>query len=199
MFAKPVCSGKEHRDRDQRNEGQLPVQPEHHSDDRKDNDQIAQDIDHPRGKKLVQRIDVRGQPRHDPTDRVMVVIGYFLLLQLRKQFGPQVEHHALADIIEQDFLDVGEDKTEQKNAKKRERKQPYSVRPLWRDVVVDRQFRKIRLRADQHVCQKRQRQRRSRKLPVGLQIAQQPTGDAKIIRLSYLFLFVVFTNFFRHG
>src|SRR5690606_3101817 len=44
MLPKPVGAGKEDRNSDQGDDGEFPVEPEHHPDDRKDNDEIAENI-----------------------------------------------------------------------------------------------------------------------------------------------------------
>ena len=85
----------------------------------------------------------------------MVVIGDLLLLELCKKLGPEVEHHPLTDIIEQDLLHVRKDEAEQKHPEKREGKQPDAIHSLGRDKVVHSHFGKIRLCADEHVGKKR--------------------------------------------
>ena len=81
-------------------------------------DQIAEHIDHARREKLVQRIDVRRQPRHHPADRILIVIRDLLLLKLCKELGPQIEHHPLPDVIQQNFLQVAKKKRNRKRPKK---------------------------------------------------------------------------------
>ena len=80
------------------------------ADDRDDHHQVAEQIRDACGEQLVERIDVAGQPRHDAADGIAIVVSNFLMLEFVVKLFAHVEHHVLADTVEEDRLEVREDK-----------------------------------------------------------------------------------------
>ena len=115
-LAKPGGGGPEHRDRQQRNQRQLHIHPQHHGDDRDNHHQIAQHVGNAGGKQFVQRVDVGCQPRHDAPDGIAIIVGDLLMLELRVKLAPQIEHHILADGVNEDPLQIGENKRKELDA-----------------------------------------------------------------------------------
>ena len=194
VFAKPVRRGEEQRDRDERHEGQFPVHPEHYPDDRDDDDQIAEHVDHARREKFVKGVDVARQTGHGAADRILVVVRDLLLLQLGVQLASQVEHHLLPDIVQQYLLNIGEDKAKKEHAEERQREKPDAVSPAGPDKIVHSHLGEIWLGTDQNVGQKGQRQGRGRQAPVRPEISEQTAGDAEVIGFADLVLFVIFLD-----
>src|SRR5512141_622824 len=115
------------------------------------------------------------------------------MLQLCKKLGPQVEHDLLPDVVQQVFLDIRKDESKQEYAKKGEGKDPYTIRFPRRDEIINRHFGEIRLRTDENISDQRQGQRSDNQLPVRPEIAEQTARDTKIICLTYLIFFVIFS------
>ena len=66
-------AGVVHPERDRRETGKgderrLPVEREHHRDDEREADEIAEGVERARAEDLADRIDVVGDPRHEPAD-----------------------------------------------------------------------------------------------------------------------------------
>jgi len=79
-FAKPGRCREKQRHRQQRHQCQAHVHPQHHADDRKDHHEVAQDISHSLSEEFVECVHVVGKARHDATNGIAIVVGYFLVL-----------------------------------------------------------------------------------------------------------------------
>ena len=75
------------------------AQPEHDGDDESQRQHVAQDGDQTRGEQFVEHVDVGGDARHQPADRIAVEECDVQPLQVRHQLAAQVEHGALAGVL----------------------------------------------------------------------------------------------------
>ncbi len=80
----------------ERDEGQLPVHPEHDHDDAGEDDHVAQERHDPAGEQLLDRLPVVQDPGHQPPDRAPVVEARVLALEMREQRRAQIVDDALA-------------------------------------------------------------------------------------------------------
>ena len=107
---------RQHREGDQR---QPPVHPQHDADDADQHERVAEHRDHAGREQLVERVDVARDARHQPADRVAIVVGHVEPLQVAVDRHPHVEHDALADHLrdpglrELEHEDAGEHGQEQ--------------------------------------------------------------------------------------
>ena len=75
------------RDHRERHEREPPVDGEHHRHDRDQRERVAEDGHDPRGEQLVERLHVRGDPGHQPADRVSVEVADAEALQVREDLA----------------------------------------------------------------------------------------------------------------
>ena len=94
---------RQHRERDQR---QPPVHPQHHRHDADQREHVAEHRDHARREQVVQDVDVGGDPRHQPADRIAVVVAQIEPLQVAVDRHPQVEHDPLPGQLHRPRLQV---------------------------------------------------------------------------------------------
>ena len=80
--AEPVRDQEEERDHREGDEGQPPVQGQHHAHDPEQREQVAEHGDHPGGEQLVDRVHVGGDARHQPAHRVAVEVADVQPLQV---------------------------------------------------------------------------------------------------------------------
>ena len=135
---------RQHRERDQR---QPPVHPQHHGHDADEREDVAEDRDDARGEEIVQDVDVRGHARHQPADRIAVVVAEVEPLQVAVDRHPQVEHDPLAGQLHRPRLDVlgGEcDDQDRRDTTPPAPPSP-SSRPVG-DVAIDGDLDQVRLR-----------------------------------------------------
>src|SRR6185503_8625916 len=78
------------------------------------------------------------QSGHDPAHRIAIVVSDLLMLQLRVELFPHVEHHVLPGTVEENRLKVGEDEPQQLRAQEEYDKQCQTIQLAWEDVVIDR-------------------------------------------------------------
>ena len=97
-----TSSGK-NRERDK---SELPVDLKHPDHNVEDHREVAEDRDHSGSEHLVQRIDVGGQPRHQPADGIVIVELNRELLQMREDLLAQVVHYVLTHRLHHDGLSV---------------------------------------------------------------------------------------------
>src|SRR5580765_1517110 len=95
------------------------------------------------------------------------------MLQLVINFAPQIEHHVLADGVQQHGLKIRKDEAEKLRGHVHEGEQSQAVGLARNDVPVDRVLSKFRLQDAEQIQYQRQHQRGNQKLHVRLQIAQQ--------------------------
>src|SRR5262249_34852059 len=155
--------------------------------------------DHAQREHLVQCVDVRRQTGHDAPDRIFVVIGDFLPLELCKDLGPEIEHHPLPDIVEKDLLSVREYEPKEEDSEKCESEKPDAVRSSWRYKAVDRNFCEERLRAVKDICEQREHERSCRHRPIRPQITHQASSNPKVVGLPDLVFLVILLCSVRHG
>ncbi len=197
-LAEPTRRKDEHRDGDERDECQLPVHPEHHPDDGRDHHQVAEHVNHARGEQLVERVHVRGEPRHHAPDRVAVVVGDLLALQLAVKLAPEVVHHALAHGFEQHGLQVREPEGDEEHGEEDEREPFQSADVARRDVPVNRVLRELRLKDAQQIEHERQHERGQERAQVRLQVAHQPARHLPVVSLADGLFFVKLFDRRRH-
>jgi hypothetical protein len=117
------------------------------------------------------------------------------MLKLGEDLSSQIEHHVLADVIKKNFLGVRKNKPKNEDSEESEGKEPHPVDPFRSDEVIDGNLRKIRLRADQNVCQQRQGQCGGDGFPIRLEISREPTCNAEIVCFPDRIFFVIFFRF----
>src|SRR6266536_3484317 len=144
-FTKPRGRGEKHWHREQRHQRQAPIHISHNSDNGHDHDQVAKQVGNAGGQQFVQRVNVGGQPRHDATNRIAIVISHLLVLQLVIDLATQIEHYVLADTVQKYNLKVRKDKSNKLNADVQQRKPGDPIRSPRSDVPVDGVLRKLRL------------------------------------------------------
>jgi hypothetical protein len=118
-----------------------------------------------------------------------------LPLQFREDLGPQIEHHTLTDMIQENFLRVRENEPEQEDTKKYCGEYPNPVGPLRCNEVIDCDLCEVGLSTYKDVREKGKKQSDRDRLPVRLEISCKPASDTKIVRVSDRLLFVIFLRF----
>ncbi len=89
---------RDERDERQHGEGhqrQPPVHPQHHAHDADEREDVAEDRDDAGREQIVQHVHVRGDARHQPADRIAIVVAEVEPLQMAVDRHPQVEHDPL--------------------------------------------------------------------------------------------------------
>ena len=94
---------RQHGEGDER---QPPVHPQHHRHDADEREHVAEDRDDARGEQVVQHVDVGGDARHQPADRVAVVVAQVEPLQVAVDRHAQVEHDPLPGQLHRPGLQV---------------------------------------------------------------------------------------------
>ncbi len=84
----------------------MPIDLEHPDDYVEDHCDITEDCDDSGGEHLVERVDIRSQPRHEPANRVAIVKVDRQLLQMREDLFAQVVHYVLPHCLHHDGLGV---------------------------------------------------------------------------------------------
>ena len=100
-----VTSGDERQD-GEGHQRQPPVHPEHHDHDADEREHVAEDRDDAGREEIVQHVDVGGDARHQPADRIAVVVAEVEPLQMAVDRHPQVEHDPLAGQLHRPGLQV---------------------------------------------------------------------------------------------
>ena len=79
---------------------------EHHDHDADEREHVAEDRDDARREQVVQHVHVGRDARHQPADRVAVVVAQIEPLQVAVDLHPQVEHDALPGHLHRPRLHV---------------------------------------------------------------------------------------------
>ena len=79
---------------------------EHHDHDADQREHVAEDRDHAGREEVVQHVHVGRDARHQPADRVAVVVAQVEALQVAVDRHPQVEHDPLPGQLHRPGLDV---------------------------------------------------------------------------------------------
>ncbi len=186
---------RQHGESDQR---QLPVHRQHDAENAGQHEQILEDRDHSRGEHFVQRIDVGGDPRDQPADRVFVVEPDVHALQVAENLAAQIKHDLLPCPLHEVGLQELEQKREHQQAEvdrrnlrdagERARAEPTPQacgRSFnGRQVTVDGDLHQVR---PQHICKSLENDRtyRHRHLPaVGPQVGEQSPHQPAIVGLA---------------
>ena len=82
---------------------------------------VAEHRHHARREQVVQRVDVRRHPRHQPADRVAVVVGHVEALEVPVDLRPEVEHDALPGVLQHIGLHELQREGRQQDAEEQER------------------------------------------------------------------------------
>src|SRR6185503_16975428 len=197
-FAEPGCRRKQQGHREQTKKRELDVRPQHDRDDRHDLHQVTEKISDTGCEQFIQGVDVTRQSRHDPAHRIAIVVSDFLMLQLRVEFFPHVEHHVLPGTVEENRLKIGEDESQQLRAQEKHDKQCQAIKLAWENVVVDCVLGKLWLQYFEQIQPQSERESHIQVTHVRLQITQQPPRHLKVIRLSNRFFFVKLFYRSRH-
>ena len=110
----PLRDQRDQRQHGERHQRQPPVHPQHHGHDADEREDVAEDRHDARGEEVVQDVDVRGDARHQPADRIAIVVADVEPLQVAVDRHPQVEHDPLAGQLHRPGLDVlGDERDDQ--------------------------------------------------------------------------------------
>ena len=138
---------RQHRERDQR---QPPVHPQHHAHDAGQREHVAEDRHNARREQIVQHVHVRRHPRHQPADRIAIVVPQIELLQVPVDGHPEVVHDPLARQLERPGLEVfGAERGDEDRQVERGQPVESGQLPL-SDVPVDGDFDQIWLDQGRH-------------------------------------------------
>ena len=214
-----LVRSEEERDDREGDEGEAPVEPDHHPHDARRGDEVAEDGDEAgRGEELVHRVDVGGDPGHQPADRVAVEVGDVQPLQVREDLAPHVVHDALPDQLHHVALGIEHEEGEDQRGQVDQRdhgealaghagrldaagkqaipnptadsRQTLGLLP-GTDEQVDRHGKRQRPDELKDRGEKDQRHRPGRHPPVGPHVAEQPLHQPGVVRLAEGLLFVV--------
>ena len=176
---------RQHREGDQQ---QLDVELAHREHDADQREQVAEDRHHAGGRELVERVHVVGHARHEPADRVPVVEAHRQALEVAEQCQPQVQHHVLADALDDLVVDPSDREPDGERREVEHRHQVQVCEILVADAVVDRLLGEVGARElDQGVEQHEHRGERHLRL-VGLQVPEQPAHEPVVVGPSEDFL-----------
>ncbi len=164
---------------------------EHHRHDAEQREHVAEDRDHARREQVVQDVHVRRDPRHQPADRIVIVVAHVEPLQVAVNPHADVEHDPLAGQLHRPGLDVLGHEAEHQHAEIQERQRSEAVEIAGRDVLIDRHLHQVGLR-QRHRRAQRNRDERQRHLPpVRAQVGQQPAHQPRVVGLSEDFVVVL--------
>ena len=106
---------------------------------------VAEDGHHAGGEQIVQDVDVRGHPRHQPPDRIAVVVAQVEPLQMAVDRHPQVVHDPLPGQLQRPGLEVfgGERGDQHRQVERRQAVEAGELPPD--DVAVDRDLDQVGL------------------------------------------------------
>ena len=107
--AKAIAASRQSIDRQRR----------HDPDQQED---VAEDRHHAGGEQLVQDVDIRRHPRHQPADRVAVVVLDVDALQMPVDLHPHVEHDPLPGVLQRPGLQVLEREAADQHGEEGERR-----------------------------------------------------------------------------
>jgi hypothetical protein len=206
--AKPYRQRGEQRQNCERDERELPVDLKHPYHYVKDHGQVAEYDDHARRKHLVERIDVRSKPGHQPPDRVAVIKLHGQLLQMREDLLSKVVHYVLPHglhyhglgVLDRKRRDAGDQKdygykgypqvcapAESEalgHVPEKEREPGRRRRRVGGDEQVYSGLRKRRACEHERRAQYREHERYKSPPPVGPEIPEQPPHQPRVIRFS---------------
>ena len=109
-----------HRDRDQ---GEVPVQPEHQTEHGDDGQQVNQNVQGGGGGKTLDGLDVGGHRAQQVAGLVGIVVAEREALQMMIGAHPQIVGHPLPDALGVVVVNVGGDRAEHGNHHERQRRQ----------------------------------------------------------------------------
>ena len=135
---------RQHGEGDQR---QPPVHPQHHAHDADEREHVAEDRDDAGREQIVQHVHVGGDARHQPADRIAIVVLQVEPLQVAVDRHAQVEHDALAGQLHRPGLHVfGRERQRPGRTTIDAASRSEPVELTGRDVPVDGDLDQIRLR-----------------------------------------------------
>ena len=196
VAAEPLGDQDDQRQDDEARQRQLRVHAQHHDHDAEQREHIAEDGDDSGGEQVVQDIHVARDARHQAANGITVVEPQIQPLQMGVNLHPQVVHDALPGQLHHPRLDVLERERGEQHGQKLPGDHRQAAEILVRNVVVDRNPRKVRRRELEHRAGDDRHQRDGDLRLVGTQIAQQPLHQAAVVGFAD-YIFIVNRHFHR--
>ena len=112
------------------------------------------------GEQLVQRLDIRGHPGHQPADRVPVEVLDAESLKVSEDLHTQVVHDALTDERREQGAEVLDHELQKHRAEIEGRQQPQKAHVSMRNRDVERMFGQTRTDEGKRGLAKQQKQER---------------------------------------
>ena len=106
VAAEPLGDENDQRQHGKGDERQPPVHPQHHAHDAGEREQVAEHGDHTRREEVVQHVDIGRHTRHQPSDRVAVVVFQIEPLQMAVDGHSEIEHDPLSGQLQDPGLGV---------------------------------------------------------------------------------------------
>ena len=179
--AEPLRDQRDQRQHRERHQRQPPVHPQHHGHDADEREDVAEDRHDARGEEVVQDVDVRGHARHQPADRIPIVVADVEPLQVAVDPHPQVEHDPLAGQLHRPRLDVLGDERDDQNPRIQRRQRPQPLEPALGDVAIDGHLEQIRLRQRGARADEDGHERDQHLPPIGPQVNEQPPHQDGVV------------------
>ena len=174
----------------ERDEGELPVHPEHDHHHSGEHDHVAQQGHQPAREELLDGLPVVQDPGHQPADGAPVVEARILALQVREQRRAQVVDDPLAGELGEIGLGRPQ-RVEGEEDQQEQRRDAPEPRPVAaEDVVVDRDLDQVGLDQLQH--RHRREKRAGREHEAGVRARERPEAphQARVVRLAKNLVFL---------
>ena len=176
------CRGEpDQRNDRERHQCQTPVHQQHHRHDRQQREHIAEHGDHPGGKQLVQRLDVRGHPGHQAAYRVPIEIADAEPLQMGEDLHPEVVHDPLPDVGGQQRLPILHTEVHQQGGQEDRGQTAEQAGIVVRNGDVERALGERRPDQRQPRAGQKKQHRKPRQTTVGPQVGQQAAKQRRVI------------------
>jgi hypothetical protein len=181
----PEAHEEEHRhEHDEREQGQLPVGPEHQADDADQDQGIGEDAAQPLAEELVDDRDVVLDPAHDGADPAAVDVADAQRLEVAEHPVAEVEDDPVAEPGDEVELAPARQEADAEGGHEGGPEQVEHVRPAPPRHLVDRPAKEGRQQQVGRGDDDDQRQRRQRPAPVGRDEGGQPAHDPRVVRLA---------------
>ena len=186
------CGDQQHdRDDPEGYQSETPVHHQHHRHDGDEGEHVAEHGHDSGGEQLVERLDVGGDPGHQPADRVPVEIGNAEALEVGKQLEPEIAHHPLADPRGEQRLTVVQCKLEEQGKHKCPRERAQQCHIVMGDGDIERPLGQGRADQGEHGPGQQHQHSHERATAIGPEIVQQPPHQRRVVA-AFLGLFELF-------
>ena len=183
-LAEPVGEGEEERDHREGDEGEAPVEGDHHRHDPDQGEEVAEDGHDARGEQLVHRVHVGGDPRHEPAHRVAVEVAHVQPLQVREDLAPHVLHDPLPGHLHDVVLPEAHDEGGGEGQEVEPGHPGEARRVAGRDVAVDRDLGEVRPHEVDPGLGDDQGEGGRHRARVRAQVAEEPPQQLEVVALG---------------